>query len=360
MSRLEVFALPCDREVVEGDDLAGLVLEACARAGTSLTDGDVLCVAQKVVSKAEGAVVPAPPGDDVHAVRRQVAAQEAVRVVADSPWVFVVETRHGLVCANAGVDASNLPDGRLALLPDDPDGSAAHLRDALQAATGCRLGVIVTDTFGRPWRLGQTEVAIGAAGVAVIRDERGDTDRFGHELEVTEAAVADELAGAADLVRRKADGTPFVLIRGAGVLGDGTARDLVRDSDEDLFRVAGPKAVLRGLRDADLDRDRPAPAGRAVDIAAHALDAVASAHRANLALDVGEDATSLVLRVTAGYELEAGVLLAAARVAAHTSGWSTRWDALPADAATTADAADPSHRPWRTLGTLHIGRPTTR
>ncbi|HEX9890162.1 MAG TPA: coenzyme F420-0:L-glutamate ligase [Nitriliruptorales bacterium] len=345
MTRLEVVALPCDVEVVEGDDLAELVLKACEAQGVALTDGDVLCVAQKVVSKAEGAVLAAPPGDDVHTVRRQVAADQAVRVVADAPWVLVLETRHGLVCANAGVDASNLPDGWLALLPEDPDGSAHALRVALEAATGARLGVIVTDTFGRPWRLGQTDVAIGASGVAVVRDERGGADRFGHTLEVTEAAVADELAGAADLVRCKADGTPFVLVRGAGVLGDGTAADLVRDSDLDLFRVAGPRAVLAGL--ADGPTVRPAPVEVLEGLAATAVTHAAEAAPAPVRLRTTSE--GLVLEsASAGHDLEAGVLLAAARIAAHTSGWATSWQPEPA-------RSDESG--WRQHGLLRIGRP---
>ena len=353
MTRLEIVPLPCDREVEEGDDLAALVMQACEDAGVRLADGDVLCVAQKVVSKAEGAVIDAPPGDDVHEVRRRIAAEQAVRVVADAPWVLVVETRHGLVCANAGVDASNLPDGRLALLPEDPDRSAATLRASLQEAARVRLGVLVTDTFGRPWRLGQTEVAIGASGVQVIRDERGDVDRFGHELEVTEAAVADELAGAADLVRRKADGTPFVLIRGAEVAGEATARDLVRPSDEDLFRVAGPRAVLAGL--ADGDTSEPAPVEALEQLRAHAVGHAPPTTAPEVRLRPVSG--GLVLEASAGGDrgaLAAGVLLAAARVAAHTSGWATRWE--PADDAPGEDADEP----WRALGHLHVGRsPTT-
>jgi coenzyme F420-0:L-glutamate ligase/coenzyme F420-1:gamma-L-glutamate ligase len=243
MPRIELVPLPTDHRVAVGDDLAPLVLDAAARAGVALADGDVLCVASKVVSKAEGAFADLPPAEDVHAARRQLAAREAVRIVADTPWVLVVETRHGFVCANAGIDTSNVAGGRALLLPDDPDAAAADLRAALAETAGVDVGVVVTDTFGRPWRMGQTDVALGAAGITALRDERGSVDLEGHALEVTVVAVADELAAAADLVRRKADGTPFVLIRGADAAGDGTGRDLIRPAAEDTFRHGGATAV---------------------------------------------------------------------------------------------------------------------
>ncbi|HWB72931.1 MAG TPA: coenzyme F420-0:L-glutamate ligase [Egibacteraceae bacterium] len=219
-------------EIRPGDDLAGLVAAAAA-----LRDGDVVVVAQKVVSKAEGALARPRIGETTWAARRRLAREQAVRVVADAPHVLVVETGHGFVCANAGVDASNLADGQLTLLPDDPDASARRLRAGLEAAAGVRVAVVVSDTFGRPWRLGQTDVAIGAAGLRPIRDERGSADRHGARLEVTETAVADELAGAADLVRRKADGLPVVIVRGLAFEPDDAAgaRALVRPASEDLF-----------------------------------------------------------------------------------------------------------------------------
>lgn len=238
--RAELVALGGVGEIVEGDDLASLIVDACAGSGWELADGDVVCVAQKAVSKAEGALVVVPDGEDEEAARRRIAREQAVRVVADTEQVLIVETPHGFVCANAGVDASNVSPGSLALLPDDPDGSARRILEGLRAATDVEVGVVITDTFGRPWRMGQTDVAIGVAGIAPLRDERGGRDRSGRRLEVTLVAVADELAAAADLVRRKADGVPFVVIRGAAVETDphGRATELIRPAHEDLFRRA--------------------------------------------------------------------------------------------------------------------------
>lgn len=242
MSGIEVLPLGAAPEVEPGADLAALVLAAATDTGVTLRDGDVLCVAQKVVSKAEGALVRVQPGGDAAAARRRVALEQAVRVVADAPQALIVETAHGFVCANAGVDASNLPDGTLSLLPEDPDRSARRLRAALRDRAGVDVAVVVTDTFGRPWRLGQTDVAIGVAGIAPLRDERGTCDRHGRRLEATLTAVADEVAAAADLVRRKAGGTPFVVVRGVEVMPDpaASARALVRPAAEDLFRRGGP------------------------------------------------------------------------------------------------------------------------
>lgn len=238
MGELRVVGLPVADEVEPGTDLAALVLEGAAAAALDLADGDVLCVASKVVAKAEGRLVPLPAGGDVHAARRQLAREQAVRVVAETPYVLVVETAHGFVCANAGIDTSNLPAGEHALLlPEDPDRSAASLRQALADRAGIDVGVVVTDTFGRPWRLGQTDVALGVAGIVALRDDRGGRDRAGRRLEVTEVAVADQVAAAADLVRTKADGTPFVLLRGLDVRGDGTGQDLLRPSALDAFRT---------------------------------------------------------------------------------------------------------------------------
>jgi coenzyme F420-0:L-glutamate ligase / coenzyme F420-1:gamma-L-glutamate ligase len=264
-ARVEVVALPSSRRVAEGDDLVGMLLEAVAATGERLHDGDVVCVASKVVALAEGRLVPLPPGDP-RGARRALARQQAARVVADSPWVVITQTRHGFVAANDGIDASNVPDGQALLLPADPDTSAARMRQELAERTGADVGVVVTDTFGRPWRQGQTDVALGAAGAPVLRDERGGVDLDGRPLEVTVAALADELAGAADLVRGKADGVPFVLVRGvdAGARHAGRGADLVRPADEDLFRWGGALAVVRGIesrrtvrsfRDEDVPED---------------------------------------------------------------------------------------------------------
>lgn len=268
----EVVALPSTARVSAGDDLTVMLLDAAAAAGVGLRDGDVVCVASKVVSKAEGAVEALPPAEDLHAARRTLAVREAVRIVAETPGVLVVETRHGFVCANGGVDTSNVEGGAL-LLPTDPDGAAEALRVAVRERAGAEVGVVVTDTFGRPWRMGQTDVALGAAGIVALRDDRGTTDLDGRELEVTMIAVADELAAAADLARRKADGAAFVLVRGLDVRGAGAGRDLVRRGADDVFRHGGPTAVEDAVArpgrplQAHLDDDRlvvPSPAERAV------------------------------------------------------------------------------------------------
>ena len=240
MAELRVIGLPTPVEVLPGDDVVEVLLDAAAEAGVELRDGDVVCVASKVVAKAEGAFVPLPAGLDPDDARRLLAREQARRVVADTPHVLVVETRHGFVCAMAGIDTSNLPGDDVALLlPADPDASASALRQRLLEATGADVGVVVTDTFGRPWRLGQTDVALGVAGLVALRDDRGTADRTGRELQVTQVAVADQVAAAADLVRGKADGTPFVLLRGLTVAGDGTGRDLLRPAAQDVFRT-GP------------------------------------------------------------------------------------------------------------------------
>jgi coenzyme F420-0:L-glutamate ligase / coenzyme F420-1:gamma-L-glutamate ligase len=271
---VEVHALPSPRTFAAGDDLAAAIVDAIDAAGLEVRTGDVVCVASKVVSLVEDAIVQLPPTDDPRDARREVARRVAARVVAETPAVLVTETRHGFVCANGGVDASNVPKGFALLLPTDPDASAERLRAALRARTGTDLGVVVTDTFGRPWRLGQTDVALGVAGTAAIRDERGGTDLHGRALEVTEAAVADEVAAAADLVRSKASATPFVLVRGLPPFPAGSGRELVRPASQDLFRTGGPTAAetavtaRRTVRRFDPERPVPAPAVRAAVAAA--------------------------------------------------------------------------------------------
>jgi coenzyme F420-0:L-glutamate ligase / coenzyme F420-1:gamma-L-glutamate ligase len=247
---LTIVPLTVDAPVDTGTDLLELLQFALSNADVDLRDGDVVCVASKVVAKAEGQDVPMPPGDPV-VVRRALAREQARRIVADSPWALIVETHHGFVCANAGIDASNVADDHALLLPVDPDRSAADLQGRIREVLQAEVGVVVTDTFGRPWRLGQTDVALGAAGAPVLRDERGSTDLHGRLLDVTIAAVADELAGAADLVRTKDSGAPFVLVRGLPdtLTREGRAQDLVRPSDEDLFRHGGPTAAEAAVAD---------------------------------------------------------------------------------------------------------------
>ena len=190
-------------EITAGSDLAALIAETAA---PDLRDGDILVVTSKIVSKAEGRVVAAP--------REQAIEAETARVVARRGATTIAQTRHGLVLAAAGVDESNTAPGTVVLLPEDPDESARRLRKALHARTGRTVGVIITDTMGRPWRAGQTDNAIGAAGVAPVRDYRGEADTFGNILEVTVAAVADEIAAAADLVKGKSRGVPVAVVRG--------------------------------------------------------------------------------------------------------------------------------------------------
>jgi dehydro coenzyme F420 reductase / coenzyme F420-0:L-glutamate ligase / coenzyme F420-1:gamma-L-glutamate ligase len=228
-------------EVRPGDDLARLLLAGVREAGLALADGDVLAVTSKVVAKAEGRLVPLPDDPaERERVHRETVAAETARVVARRGRLVIAETRHGLVGANALVDASNAGGDRLVLLPADPDASAARLRRVIRELDGHDVAVVVTDTLGRPWRLGQTDVAVGLAGMGALDDWRGRVDGDGRLLEVTEVAVADEVAAAADLVKGKASRVPAALLRGVPrPPGEGRARDLVRPPAEDLFRTAG-------------------------------------------------------------------------------------------------------------------------
>lgn len=210
-----------------------LIADAADRQRTPLEPGDVVVVAQKIVSKAEGRVVDASTRDEM----RSVARREARRIVRETPEHLIVETMHGFVCANAGVDASNIDPGKVVLLPRDPDASASRIRDTLQARVAGPVAVIISDTFGRAWRVGQTNVAIGSAGIAPVRDHRGQIDPAGRELSVTEIAVVDELASAAELVMGKLDRVPAAIVRGyRWHPSDGGVRDIVRPADRDLFR----------------------------------------------------------------------------------------------------------------------------
>ena len=223
-------------EVQAGDELAVLVDAAAAAQGTPLADGDCVVVTQKVVSKAEGRLVALDADDG--AARRALVDRESVRVLRRRGDLVITETRHGFVCANAGVDLSNVAAGWAALLPLDPDRSARHIRDALRARAGVEVAVIVSDTFGRAWRLGLTDVAIGVAGLAAVVDLRGERDGLGRELQVTEVAVADEVAGAAELVMGKAARVAAAIVRGLDPAWrrEGSTRELVRAPGDDLFR----------------------------------------------------------------------------------------------------------------------------
>jgi coenzyme F420-0:L-glutamate ligase/coenzyme F420-1:gamma-L-glutamate ligase len=217
-------------------------------AKVELQNGDVAVLAQKAVSKAEGRVVRLADiepsqraielaGDDQDARRIEAILREAKRVVRVRKPLVIAETRHGFICASAGVDSSNASEpGMLVLLPLDPDASAQRLRGRLGELTGLEIGVVVTDSFGRPWRQGTIDVALGAAGIEVLRDLRGQRDRVGYELHATMIAVADEIASAAELVMGKVDGVPAAVLRGLEVAGDGCARDLVIPEERDLFR----------------------------------------------------------------------------------------------------------------------------
>ncbi|NNL71014.1 MAG: coenzyme F420-0:L-glutamate ligase [Acidimicrobiia bacterium] len=226
-----IWPLPGIPEIAAGDDLAGLILAATDRAGLTLEPGDIVVVTHKVVSKAEGRTAVALTDADY----RRLIEDEAADIIRRRGDLVITRTAHGFICANAAVDRSNTPAGTAVLLPVDPDRSAHRLRRGLERASGVSLGVLITDTFGRAWRRGQTDVAIGMSGVVSVLDLRGSTDHEGRELSATEPAVADELAGAADLVMGKADRIPAALIRGTGLLGDGRAADLVRDPAEDFF-----------------------------------------------------------------------------------------------------------------------------
>ncbi len=229
-------------EIRERDDLGALI---AGRA--ELQDGDVLVVAQKAVSKAEGRIVRLAE-IEASAEARELAAdhdprqlevilREAARLVRTRPPLVIAETRHGFVCASAGVDASNAPEpDMVVLLPEDPDASAARIRERVSDLTGAEVGVIVSDSFGRAWRQGTTDVAIGVAGVRPLLDLKGLRDATGYELHATVIAVADELAGAAELVMGKTAGVPAAVIRGVDALGEGSARELVMPPDRDLFR----------------------------------------------------------------------------------------------------------------------------
>lgn len=325
---LTVLPVPGLPEFRPGDDLAG----ALAAAAPWLTDGDVVVVTSKVVSKTEGRLVAAPADPEARdALRRELVDAEAERVLARRGRTLIVANKLGVVQAAAGVDGSNVRRGELALLPADPDASAARLRSALRDRLGVDVAVVVTDTMGRCWRIGQTDAAIGSAGLPVLHRYGGMFDAEGNELLVTEVALADEVAAAADLVKGKLGGMPVAVVRGMAPVDDGsTARDLVRPLDEDMFWLGTADAIARGRREAVLLRrsvrdfaDAPVDAAalrRAVGVALTApaphhsapfrfawirekrtalLDAMAARWRADLEAD-GRPAEEVARRVRRG------------------------------------------------------------
>jgi coenzyme F420-0:L-glutamate ligase/coenzyme F420-1:gamma-L-glutamate ligase len=237
-------------EVRPGDDMAALILAGCEAGGTNLEQGDVLVVTQKVVSKAEGRlvdlsdVIPSPFaveyarnwGKDPRQI--EVVLRESARIVRMDKGVLISETRHGFVCANAGVDASNVPGGHVvSLLPEDPDASAGRIREAIMKATGLDVPIIITDSFGRPWRYGIVNVAIGVSGLAPLIDYRGQKDPYGYEMSATIIAVADEIASAAELAMGKVEACPVAIMRGYPYdAANGHAKELIMDPTRDMFR----------------------------------------------------------------------------------------------------------------------------
>ncbi len=281
--RVEVLPVAGLPEFRPGDDLAGAV----AAAAPWLHDDDVVVVTSKVLSKCEGRMVDAPTDPELRdALRRKLIDGEAVRVLARKGRTLITENALGLVQAAAGVDGSNVDSGELALLPIDPDGSALRLMQELRKRLDVRVGVVVTDTMGRAWRTGQTDVAIGAAGLTVLHAYAGEHDQHGNELIVTEIAVADEIAAAADLVKGKLTGVPIAVVRGLTLNDDGsTARTLVRAGEEDLFRLGTEESIALGRSQALLLRrstrtfsDSPVESSLIEDSVAEALTAPAPHH----------------------------------------------------------------------------------
>jgi coenzyme F420-0:L-glutamate ligase/coenzyme F420-1:gamma-L-glutamate ligase len=238
MSRLDVFAIDGIGEIRPGDDLASIIAAAAtAGSDTALADGDVVVVTQKIVSKAENQLVEIDPTDPLN--HKPLVERESVRILRRRGDLIISETKHGFVCANAGIDLSNVEEGWAALLPEDSDRSARRIRDGLRGKAGVEVAVIVSDTFGRTWRRGVTDVAIGSAGIAAVLDLRGTPDALGREMQVTEVAVVDEIACAAELVMGKSNGVPVAVVRGIepSWFRDGSVRDeIVRHPNDDLFR----------------------------------------------------------------------------------------------------------------------------
>ena len=232
MTKLEIIPLEGIPEISPGDDLVEIIGQL-----NNIQSGDILVVTQKIISKAENQMIDIDPNDPLS--HKPLVERESVRILRRRGDLIISQTKHGFVCANAGIDLSNVKRGQAALLPDDSDRSARRLRDGLAGRFHLDVGIIISDTFGRPWRRGLTDVAIGSAGVLPILDLRGSPDAFGREMQVTEVALVDELASAAELVMGKSSGIPIAIVRGADTswFGSGSVQDqIVRDPQDDLFR----------------------------------------------------------------------------------------------------------------------------
>jgi len=323
ISVLPVAGLP---EFSPGDDLAA----AIAAAAPWLADGDVVVVTSKVVSKVEGRLVRVPPGADREAARQKAIDDEAVRVVARRGPLRIVETRQGWVVAAAGIDASNVAGDLLVLLPADADASARGLRARLRELLGVDVAVVVSDTFGRTWREGLTDVAVGSAGIPALIDHRGDVDAHGNRLETTQVAVVDELASAADLVKGKLAGVPVAVVRGLTVPPaepDEGTRPLVRLGPGDLFPYGSRDLLPARAPGADL-----LPRAGELEAVAEAFRVAGTAlPEFPVVLRYGGEGTGVVDvhlsdAVTTTTALNLGAQLAAAIVALHADGWVTRWE----------------------------------
>jgi len=232
MTKLEIIPLEGIPEISPGDDLVEIIGQL-----DTIQSGDILVVTQKIISKAENQMIKIDPNDPLS--HKPLVERESVRILRRRGDLIISQTKHGFVCANAGIDLSNVERGQAALLPDDSDRSARRLRDGLAGRFQLDVGIIISDTFGRPWRRGLTDVAIGSAGVLPILDLRGSPDAFGREMQVTEVALVDELASAAELVMGKSSGIPIAIVRGADMswFGNGSVQEqIVRDPQDDLFR----------------------------------------------------------------------------------------------------------------------------
>jgi coenzyme F420-0:L-glutamate ligase/coenzyme F420-1:gamma-L-glutamate ligase len=328
---VEIFPVPGMGEVTPGADLAEMI----TRAAPWLRDGDILVVTSKIVSKAEGQLVDVPAdGPEREAAREEILTAQTARTVARRGHTRIVQTHHGFVMASAGVDASNVDRNRLVLLPKDPDASARSLRTALKDRFDLDLAVIISDTMGRPWRNGLTDVALGAAGIAAIRDHRGEIDLYGNQLHVTQMAVADELAAAADLVKGKREQIPVAVIRGyTGPPDDDGAVTLIRDADSDLFSLGTAEAREEGLRAAAALSDAPAFAldAEPIDpaIVLRAVSAVTPAMTVEPAGDSAPPGTAYVIRPPAvdlaADAVRLGADLHRVRCALAADGLATVW-----------------------------------